>query len=97
MHFTSSTLIAVLNLRPTATEDTISNARTARSRREAKQTKTVDEAWQAVLQEKSRAANERMNAALSGSLDFAEFIGKDGKGLLSTTILEEDDDSDVAF
>ncbi|KAI9746527.1 MAG: hypothetical protein M1818_000240 [Claussenomyces sp. TS43310] len=92
LHFSSSLLITALGLRPTAEEKT----RTAASVREARQQKKLEDSWQT----STRAARDTAARAELLRQEYAEYFDrdrgkrKDGAGLLSQTILEEDDDSD---
>lgn len=96
LHFSSSILIRVLDLQ-NLPED---SDRTAASVRVAREKKRHDDAWQASTPIQSRQARARMEYT---SKDYSEYIEnnrgkrKEGHGLLSQTILEEDDDSADGF
>lgn len=70
--------------------------------RTARESKQLDKAWSSSLLARSREANElkardakeRMEAALSGKLNYDDLTKYHAKGLLGTTILEEDDSED---
>jgi hypothetical protein len=96
LHFSSSVLNKILNLQtpPGA------KGRTAASVRAAREKKKVEDAWQAP----TAVGIVRGRLVIDGSSKrYPEYVEKDrgkrspGQGLLSQTILEEDDDSDDAF
>ena len=96
LHFSSSLLTRVLDLRTSPQE----SGRTAASVRAARERKRLEDAWQASTPIRSRQARRRMEDT---SKDYSEYVEKDrgkrkeGQGLLSQTILEEDDDSADRF
>jgi hypothetical protein len=89
-------LIKVLNLQDSPEQ----SGRTAASVRAAREKKRLEDAWQASTPIRSNQARTWVEDT---SKDYLEYIEKDrgkrkeGQGLLSQTILEEDDDSEDGF
>ena len=84
LHISSSILVSVFNLSPTPEE----TGRSAASVRAAREKKQLEQAWQS-----STIKNESWKAAPSMEKKYSEWLETD-QGLLSQTILEEDDDSE---
>jgi hypothetical protein len=96
LHFSSSMLTTALNLQASPEL----SGRTAASVRAAREKKRLEDAWQASTPFRSNQARTRVEDT---SKDYSEYIEKDrgkrkeGQGLLSQTILEEEDDSEDGF
>jgi hypothetical protein len=96
LHFSSSMMTKALNLQVSPEQ----SGRTAASVRAAREKKRLEDAWQASTPIRSNQARARVEDA---SKDYSEYIEKDrgkrkeGQGLLSQTILEEDDDSEDGY
>ena len=84
LHISSSILVSVFNLSPTPEE----TGRSAASVRAAQEKKLLEQAWQS-----STIKNDNWNAEPSMEKKYSEWLETD-QGLLSQTILEEDDDSE---
>jgi len=97
LHFSSAMLISVLDLKVKPKE----TGRTAASVRAAREQKKLKEAWQTAAPLRSNQARPMLDDGLKK--EYTEFLDKDrgkrreGQGLLSQTILEEDDDSEGGF
>jgi hypothetical protein len=87
LHISSSLLVSIFNLTPTPEE----TGRSAASVRAAREKKQLEQAWQS-----SRTKTERWKEEPSTEKKFSEWLETD-QGLLSQTILEEDDDSEEGF
>jgi hypothetical protein len=96
LHFSSNMLTQALNLRVSPEQPN----RTAASVRAAREKKRLEDAWQASTPFRSGHVRARVEET---SKDYSEYIEKErgkwkeGQGLLSQTILEEEDDSDDGF
>lgn len=97
LHFSSTMLITIFDLRPSAEE----KGRTAASVREAREKKNQQDAWQSSSSRKY--SDNLIRLEEMARKDYSDFLDKDwgkrreGQGLLSQTILEEDDDSEDGF
>ena len=95
LHFSSSMLTKALNLKASPEQ----SGRTAASVPATREKKRLEDAWQASTPIRSNQARTRVDT----SKDYSEYIEKDrgkrkeGQGLLSQIILEEDDDSEDGF
>jgi len=93
LHFSSNIIISILDLHSKPQE----SGRTAASVRAARE-KKLEEAWQTVTPAGGNQGRARLGEALKK--EYAEYLDKDGgkkregQGLLSLTILEEDDSED---
>jgi len=91
LHFASRVLIDLLDLRPAPEE----NGRTAASVRRAR-VKKLKEQWPdpSTVAQHNAARAEFLKEEYADFLDKGHGRSRDGHGLMSQTILEEDDDSD---
>jgi hypothetical protein len=89
LHISSSILVSVFNLTP-APEET---GRSAASVRAAREKKKLEQAWQSST---TRTERGKLKEDPSMEKKFSEWLETD-QGLLSQTILEEDDDSEEGF
>ncbi len=89
-------LTTLFHLHPVPEE----KGRTAASVRAARERKRLEDAWQSSTPVRGTQGSTRLDEQ---SKDYAEYLDKDrgrrreGQGLLSQTILEEDDDSEDGF
>jgi len=90
LHISSSILVSVFNLTP-APEETGRSAASVRAAREKK--KKLEQAWQSST---TRTERGKLKEDPSMEKKFSEWLETD-QGLLSQTILEEDDDSEEGF
>jgi hypothetical protein len=96
LHFSSSILTKALNIQALPEQ----SGRTAASVRATREKQRLEDAWQASTPIRSNQARARVEDT---SRDYSEYIEKDrgkrkeGQGLLSQTILEEEDDSEDGF
>lgn len=97
LHVSSNMLVSLFNLR-LPSED---SGRTAASVRAAREQQKLEEAWQTSSLAQINQSNWKSDETINR--DYLEWIDKergnrrDGQGLLSQTILEEDDDSEDGF
>lgn len=96
LHFSSDMLMQALGLQASPEH----SGRTAASVRVAREKRRLEDAWPASTPVRSNQTRAKVE---ENSKDSSEYVEKDrnkrkeGQGLLSQTILEEDDDSEDGF
>jgi hypothetical protein len=96
LHFSSTMLIRLLGLQPSPAY----TSRTAAYIRAAREKRKLEDAWHVPPPTGHPRGRKRLEDPLK---EYSEYLDKDrgkrrdGRGLLSQTILEEDDDSEAGF